>query len=83
MKDNKKTNKRLVQCVVTSDRMDKTRVAKIERRIKHPVVGKYIKRTTKIFFHDEKNSTHIGDNVVVQETKPMSKNKSFVLISAK
>ena len=48
MTDNKKTNKRLVQCVVVSDRMDKTRVAKIERRIKHPVVGKYIKRTTKI-----------------------------------
>ncbi len=83
MTDNKKTNKRLVQCVVVSDRMDKTRVAKIERRIKHPVVGKYIKRTTKIFFHDEKNSTRVGDNVVVQETKPMSKNKSFVLISAK
>lgn len=73
--------KRKVKCVVTSDKMLKTRVAKIERKVKHPLVGKYIKKTTKLFFHDEANETRVGDEVLVVETKPMSKNKCFKLLS--
>ena len=73
--------KRKVKCVVTSDKMEKTRVAKIERKVKHPLVGKYVKRTTKLFFHDENNETQIGDEVLVVEAKPMSKNKCFKLLS--
>lgn len=73
--------KRKVKCVVTSDKMLKTRVAKIERKVKHPLVGKYVKRTTKLFFHDETNQTKVGDEVLVVQTKPMSKNKCFKLLS--
>ena len=73
--------KRKVKCVVVSDKMLKTRVAKIERKIRHPLVGKYIKRTTKLFFHDEANETKVGDEVLVVETSPMSKNKCFKLLS--
>jgi len=73
--------KRKIKCVVTSDKMLKTRVAKIERKVKHPLVGKYIKKTTKLFFHDEANETRVGDEVLVVETKPMSKNKCFKLLS--
>ncbi len=73
--------KRKVKCVVTSDKMSKTRVAKIERKVKHPLVGKYIKKTTKLFFHDEANETHVGDEVLVVQTRPMSKNKCFTLLS--
>ena len=83
MQHTEKTNKKVLNAVVVSDRMDKTRVAKIERIVKHPVVGKYIKRTTKIFFHDEKNSTRVGDNVAIAETMPISKHKAFVLVSKK
>lgn len=73
--------KRKVKCVVSSDKMDKTRVAKIERKVKHPLVGKFIKRTTKLFFHDEANESRVGDEVLVVEARPMSKNKCFKLLS--
>lgn len=73
--------KRKIKCVVTSDKMSKTRVAKIERKVKHPLVGKYVKKTTKLFFHDEANETNVGDEVLVVQTKPMSKNKCFKLLS--
>ena len=48
--------KRKIRCTVVSDKMSKTRVAKLERKVKHPLVGKYIKKTTKFFFHDEAES---------------------------
>jgi small subunit ribosomal protein S17 len=77
--NNKK--KRTVKCVVVSDKMDKTRVGLVERIVKHPVVGKYIKRSTKIHFHDEKNQSKKGDAVSVVACRPLSKKKSFTLLN--
>ena len=73
--------KRQVRCIVTKDAMDKSRVAKIERLVKEPRVGKYIKRTTTLMFHDETNQTKVGDEVMVVQTKPMSAKKKFILSS--
>ncbi|MBI2602029.1 MAG: 30S ribosomal protein S17 [Deltaproteobacteria bacterium] len=67
--------------VVTSDRMNKSRVGELVRTVKHPVFGKYIKRTSKFMFHDEKNESHIGDEVTITECAPKSANKSFQLVS--
>jgi len=79
-----KTNvrhQRNIRCIVVSDKMNKTRVAKVERKVKHPVVGKYIKKTTKYFFHDEENKTKVGDQVLIAQVVPVSKNKAFKLVS--
>ena len=73
--------KRKIRCTVVSDKMEKTRVAKFERKVKHPLVGKYVKKTTKFFFHDEACESHVGDEVLIVQTKPMSKNKCFKLLS--
>ncbi|NRA43427.1 MAG: 30S ribosomal protein S17 [Oligoflexales bacterium] len=70
-----------VRGVVTSAKMDKTRVVTVERMVKHPVVGKYIKKTTKFMFHDEKNASKLGDEVLITPTRPMSARKSFRLLS--
>lgn len=66
--------------LVTSDKMDKTIVVSVERRIKHPKYGKFIKRTSKFFAHDEKNEAHEGDLVLIEETRPLSKNKCWRLL---
>ncbi len=66
--------------LVTSDKMDKTIVVSVERRIKHAKYGKFIKRTSKFFAHDEKNEAHTGDLVTIGETRPMSKNKCWRLV---
>ena len=71
--------KHLLRCVVSSDKMIKSRVGKAVRRVKHPLVGKYIKRTTKVMFHDEANETKIGDEVLVYATRPISAHKSYKL----
>ena len=73
-----KTTRRL-RCLVVSDKMDKSRVGLIERKVKHPVVGKYIKRSTKLMFHDESNQSKKGDYVDIIQTRPQSKRKSFEL----
>jgi small subunit ribosomal protein S17 len=67
--------------IVTSDKMDKTVVVSVERRIKHAKYGKFIKRTSKFFAHDEKNEAHTGDLVRISETRPMSKNKCWRLVA--
>mgnify|MGYP001490357927 FL=1 len=59
---------------------DKSRVALIQRTVKHELLGKIMKRTTKISFHDEENVTSVGDKVKIKETKPISKNKSWELV---
>lgn len=74
-------NRKVKRCVVVSDRMMKSRVGEIVRTIKHPVFEKYIKRTSRIMFHDEQNSTRIGDEVLVAECAPKSANKTFELVS--
>lgn len=65
---------------VISDRMDKTITVKIERRVKHPVYGKIISRTSKIKAHDQENTCGIGDLVTIRETRPQSKTKSWALV---
>ena len=65
---------------VVSDRMDKTVTVLIERRVKHPVYGKIINRSTKIKAHDEQNQCRIGDMVTIAETRPISKSKSWTLV---
>lgn len=65
---------------VVSDKMDKTITVLIERKVKHPVYGKYVKRSTKLHAHDEQNDCHSGDLVTIKETKPYSKSKSWALV---
>jgi len=65
---------------VVSDRMDKTITVKIERRVKHPMYGKYITRSSKVHAHDENNECRIGDLVTVRETRPISRSKSWALV---
>lgn len=66
--------------VVTSDKMDKSIVVAVERKVKHPKYGKFIKKTTKFVAHDEKNECNEGDTVTIQETRPLSKLKNWRLI---
>ena len=66
---------------VISDKMNKTVVIAIEDHVKHPTYGKIIKRTVKIHAHDEKNECGIGDRVEVMETRPLSKDKRWRLVS--
>ena len=71
---------RVVTGRVVSNKMDKTIVVLIERRVKHPVYGKYITRSSKIHAHDEDNQCGIGDTVTVAETRPISRMKSWKLL---
>ena len=64
---------------VVSDKMDKTVSVLIERRVKHPLYGKIVRRSKKYLAHDENNQAKIGDTVEIQESRPISKNKSRVL----
>ncbi len=66
---------------VVIDKMDKTVTVMIERRVKHPIYGKFVKRSTKLHAHDEKNECQIGDTVTVRECRPLSKSKSWMLVS--
>jgi small subunit ribosomal protein S17 len=65
---------------VVSDKMDKTVSVAIERLIKHPVYGKFIRRTTKVLAHDANNECKSGDRVSISECKPISKNKSWAVV---
>ncbi|MFB2730021.1 30S ribosomal protein S17 [Shewanella mangrovisoli] len=71
---------RTLQGRVTSNKMDKTITVAIERQVKHPIYGKYIKRTTKIHAHDEANECNEGDVVAIRECRPLSKTKSWTLV---
>jgi small subunit ribosomal protein S17 len=66
--------------IVVSDKMDKTITVKMERQVKHPIYGKFIKKTTKLMAHDESNEAGIGDTVRIMETRPLSKNKRWRLV---
>ena len=65
---------------VVSDKMDKSVTVSVERLVKHPVYGKYIRRTTKILAHDEGNQCKEGDVVAISECRPISKNKSWRVV---
>ena len=71
---------RTVQGRVVSDKMDKTITVAVERKVKHPIYGKFIKRTTKLHAHDESNQCHAGDLVAIRECRPLSKSKNWVLV---
>lgn len=66
--------------VVVSNKMDKTIAVQVERRLMHPIYGKFVKRSKKFFAHDEENTCKIGDVVRIMETRPLSKNKCWRLI---
>ncbi|MCP4879769.1 MAG: 30S ribosomal protein S17 [Gammaproteobacteria bacterium] len=65
---------------VVSDKMDKSITVLIERRVKHPIYHKYVKRSTKLHAHDENNECKMGDLVTISETRPISKTKSWALV---
>jgi small subunit ribosomal protein S17 len=67
--------------VVTSDKMEKSIVVSVERKVKHPKYGKFVKKTTKFVAHDENNDCNEGDTVRIMETRPLSKNKNWRLVS--
>jgi small subunit ribosomal protein S17 len=66
--------------VVTSNKMTKTITVAVERKVKHPIYGKFVKKTTKFHAHDEKNECSIGDVVRIMETRPLSKTKRWRLV---
>ncbi|MCR4829314.1 MAG: 30S ribosomal protein S17 [Bacteroidales bacterium] len=66
--------------VVVSNKMEKSIVVLVERKVKHPKYGKFVKKSTKFMAHDEKNECNIGDTVRIMETRPLSKNKCWRLV---
>ncbi|MEN9386307.1 MAG: hypothetical protein RLZZ185_1048 [Bacteroidota bacterium] len=65
---------------VVSDKMDKSITLTVDRKVKHPLYGKFVQKTTKLMAHDENNECGIGDTVKVMETRPLSKNKRWRLV---
>ena len=80
MSEKAKTQRTVVGRVV-SNKMDKTVSVAIERMIKHPVYGKYIRKTSKVLAHDASNECKSGDRVAIAEVKPISKNKSWAVVN--
>ena len=66
--------------VVSSNRMDKTIIVNVERKVKHPLYGKFVKKSTKFHAHDEKNECSIGDTDKIMESRPLSKTKRWRLV---
>lgn len=66
--------------VVTSNRMDKSIVVIVKRKVKHPIYGKFVNKSSKFMAHDEENAANQGDTVKISETRPMSKNKRWRLV---
>jgi small subunit ribosomal protein S17 len=81
MSNTDKKVQRTISGRVVSDKMDKTVSVAVERLIKHPVYGKYIRRTTKILAHDASNACKPGDRVTISECRPISKNKSWQVVN--
>ena len=81
MSEEKTKNQRTITGRVVSDKMDKTVSVAIERLIKHPVYGKFIRRTTKVLAHDAANECKQGDTVQISECRPISKNKSWSVVN--
>jgi small subunit ribosomal protein S17 len=79
--NNKPAVKRTVTGRVVSDKMDKSITVAIERKVKHPLYGKYVRRTTKLMAHDENNEAKAGDTVSLSEGRPHSKRKAWDLVS--
>ncbi|MAZ66680.1 MAG: 30S ribosomal protein S17 [Kangiellaceae bacterium] len=75
-----KTESRTLTGKVVSNKMDKSIVVVVERKVKHPVYGKYVRRSTKIHAHDAENTCNIGDTVTVEQCRPLSKTKCWNLV---
>ena len=73
--------RRVLQGIVVSDGMDKSVVVRVERRIKHPLYKKYIRRSKKYMAHDEDNNVKVGDRVSIRETRPLSKRKCWEVVT--
>ena len=73
--------KRILQGVVVSDKMDKTIVVQVERRVMHPIYKKFVRRTKKYAAHDEANAHTVGETVRIQECRPISKRKRWAVLS--
>ena len=73
--------KRILQGVVVSDKQDKTVVVSVERQVMHPVYKKFVKKSKKFAAHDENNQFKVGDRVSIEECRPISKNKSWTVVS--
>jgi small subunit ribosomal protein S17 len=80
MEEEKRNLRKVRTGVVTSNKMDKTVTVAIERKVMHPKYGKFVKKTTKLHAHDEKNECTIGDTVRIMETRPLSKIKRWRLV---
>ncbi|HWD59496.1 MAG TPA: 30S ribosomal protein S17 [Stellaceae bacterium] len=74
--------KRVLQGVVVSDAQDKTIIVRVERRVMHPIYKKFITRSKKYAAHDEENKFHTGDPVQIEESRPLSKRKSWVVLGS-
>jgi len=81
MSEETKRGQRKITGRVVSDKMDKTVSVAVERLIKHPIYGKYIRRTTKVLAHDAGNECKTGDRVTITECRPVSKNKSWAVVN--
>ncbi len=81
MSDKKNKVQRTIVGRVVSDKMDKTVSVAIERLIKHPVYGKYVRRTSKVMAHDAANECKSGDRVAISECRPISKNKAWAVVN--
>jgi len=74
------TGARVLEGIVTRDKMSKTRRVEVERLVRHPKYGKFVKRRTVCYVHDEKNESHLGDTVEIAESRPLSKTKRWDLV---
>ena len=75
-----RSDRKVREGIVVSDKMDKTITVAVERKGKHPIYGKFVKKTTKFHAHDEKNEAKPGDVVRIMETRPLSKTKRWLLV---
>lgn len=81
MEENKNRNSRKVRIgVVVSNKMNKSIIVAEQRKVKHPIYGKFVNKTSRYMAHDEKNEANIGDVVKIMETRPLSKNKCWRLV---
>ena len=78
--DEKRGFRKVREGLVVSDKMDKTVVVEVEDRVKHPLYGKVMRRTSKLKAHDEQNSAGVGDRVLLMETRPLSATKRWRLV---
>lgn len=78
--DEQASSNRTLQGRIVSDKMDKTVTVLIERRVKHPIYGKFVRRSTKVHAHDENNECQLGDVVIVEQCRPLSKSKKWRFI---